>query len=518
MGLRPAAAAADTVNVKRLTAIATVALVIAGGASAAPTFGVAEDATKYADDGGASLYPRIRDLGMTQNRFTVRWNPADPTRIQERGFLDRSLPAAARAGIRIIFDVYPLDTTAFSVDPADRGRLFAAYLQTLARTYPQVRDYIVGNEPNEAYFWQPQFGPSGEQASASAFLPVMAAAYDALKSVDPGIRVIAAGPSAEGNDRTSTSPVRFLRALGDAYRASGRSAPFMDALGFHIYPRVNSDPPSRQVAWPNTGAADLARLKQAVWDAFAGTAQPTFPEGPATAAPGTLGLVVDEFGWQAAIEPRLLRAYHGTENVPAISEADQAQAYALLIGMLSCDPAVTDAMVFHLLDEADLDRFQTGLLRIDRSERPSYAAVRAAIAASGSCAAPSSWLHATGVVGAKALFTERSEPVTRRVFGLSVTALEDADARAGIFRVAGPRARIGVGEVDRSLAAASASLKPLVATSKQVKAGWTPRLELRTSLKPGYYAYAVRLVAAMNPSRAQTFVSRIFRVGKPLAR
>jgi hypothetical protein len=224
-GLRPVPVTADYETMKRLIAIAIAALALAGGssASAAPAFGVAEDATKYADDGGASLYPRIRALGMTQNRFTVRWDPNDPTRIQERGFLDRSLPAAAPAGIRVVFDVYPLDTTAFSVDPVARGRLFAAYLQTLARAYPQVRDYIVGNEPNEAYFWQPQFGPSGEQASAAAFLPVIAAAYDALKSVDPGIRVIAGGPSTEGNDRTSTSPVRFLRALGVAYRASGRT-------------------------------------------------------------------------------------------------------------------------------------------------------------------------------------------------------------------------------------------------------------------------------------------------------
>jgi hypothetical protein len=208
--------------VKRLIVITVFVLALAGGsaASAAPTFGVAEDATKYADDGGASLYPRIRALGMRQNRFTVRWNPADPTRIQERGFLDRSLPAAAHAGVRVILDVYPLETTAFSVDPATRSRLFAGYLQTLARAYPEVRDYIVGNEPNEAYFWQPQFGPAGEQASAAAFLPVIAAAYDALKSVDPRIR---GSPPAHppGGDRASTSRP-LLRALGDAYRASGR--------------------------------------------------------------------------------------------------------------------------------------------------------------------------------------------------------------------------------------------------------------------------------------------------------
>ena len=46
--------------------------------------------------------------------MTVHWNPADPTTIQEQGFLDRALPAAAAAGIRIIFAVYPSDRYAFS--------------------------------------------------------------------------------------------------------------------------------------------------------------------------------------------------------------------------------------------------------------------------------------------------------------------------------------------------------------------------------------------------------------------
>jgi hypothetical protein len=76
-----------------------------GSRAAAPRFGVAEDATKYADDGGASLYPRIRSLGMVENRITARWNPADPTTIQEQGFLDRSLPAAGQAGMRVVLDV-----------------------------------------------------------------------------------------------------------------------------------------------------------------------------------------------------------------------------------------------------------------------------------------------------------------------------------------------------------------------------------------------------------------------------
>lgn len=476
-----------------------------------PHYGVAEDATKYASDGGVSLYRQIRALGMVEDRISVRWNPADPTTIQDRAFLDRTLPVAAREGVRVVFDVYATEAPAFALDTDTRIALFAAYVQTLARTYPQVRDFIIGNEPNEAYFWQPQFGPAGEQLSAPLFLRMLAASYDALESVNPAIRVIAGGPSGSGNDRTSTSPVRFMKALGDAYRASGRGAPIMDALGFHLYPLRNTDSPETHYAWPMVGGADLARLKQAVWDAFAGTAQPIFAEGPALPGAG-LELVVDEFGWQAAIDPSFAGSYTGAENVPAVTEDVQAKYYADLIRALSCDPAVSDAMVFHLIDERDLDRFQSGLLRVDGSERPSFGAVRDAIAGA-SCAAPVQWAHASGVVGAVARFNERARPARTAIFGLSVTAAEEAYARAGIFRVRGPRVRIPAADVARWLATAGGGAVPARAAESLVKAGFMPRLEFHGRLAPGYYVFAVRLVASMNPGRTQTFVSSAFRVG-----
>src|ERR671927_1973947 len=275
-----------------------LALCVAASARGAVRFGVTEDAGKYADDGGAKFFPILTDLGMTQNRITVFWDAAHPAEIQEKAFLDRSLPVAAANHVRIVFAVYPLHPTDVTSTPG--GALgFASYVADLARTYPQVKQFVIGNEPNQPRFWRPQFSPGGRPLAAAAYEQVLALSYDALKTVDPSIDVVGFGLSPRGNDdpraasNVSTSPVRFIHDLGVAYRASGRTRPIMDELAFHPYPNPSSgdDPLLEGYQWPNAGVPNLARIKQAVWDAFAGTAQPTFAEagwsvpGPAGAAP-----------------------------------------------------------------------------------------------------------------------------------------------------------------------------------------------------------------------------------------
>jgi hypothetical protein len=57
----------------RITAVlacACAALTLAGAASST-TFGVADDAGKYSEDGGASFFHMLTDLGMTENRMAV---------------------------------------------------------------------------------------------------------------------------------------------------------------------------------------------------------------------------------------------------------------------------------------------------------------------------------------------------------------------------------------------------------------------------------------------------------------
>jgi hypothetical protein len=88
-------------------AFALAALVLASAASST-TFGVADDAGKYGDDSGAGFFSMLNDLGMTENRVAVLWDPANPTTIVDQAFLDRSVPQATRRGIELMFAIYPL--------------------------------------------------------------------------------------------------------------------------------------------------------------------------------------------------------------------------------------------------------------------------------------------------------------------------------------------------------------------------------------------------------------------------
>ena len=73
---------------------------------------------------------------------------------------------------------------------------------------------------------------------------------------------------APGSDNESVSPVRFIAAVGEAYRESGRTAPLMDSVDLHVYAGKNNWSLVKSRRWPNAGGADLDRIKQAFWDAF----------------------------------------------------------------------------------------------------------------------------------------------------------------------------------------------------------------------------------------------------------
>ena len=262
-------------------------------------------------------------LGLKQSVMTTRFVASDPTTIQDGDALDRAIPIAELAGLQVSLAVYPYPPREVEDGTATPSG-FAAWLTLVAQRYPTVKQFIVMNEPNQPAFMRPQFGPTGKNVSAARTGAFLAAGYDALKAVDPTIRVIGLGLSPRGNDQptatsnVSTSPVRFLAALGAWYRSSGRTLPLMDDLSFHPYPDQAIDPIDRGYRWPKAGFANLDRIKQSIWDAFRDTPQPTTVSG--------LKLYLDEVGWQ--VDTSTLTGYTGTENVRVTDDSTQARSTA----------------------------------------------------------------------------------------------------------------------------------------------------------------------------------------------
>src|SRR5688572_21224865 len=180
--------------------------------------GVADDRGKEVPERTTFFLDAMRDIGLTENRLAVIWNPDKP-------LLDSFVAQATARQIRLIFAVYPGSARVLTDYPEAPGE-FIEFLQIVARSYPGVQDFIIGNEPNQPRFWQPQFSQSGAPVACRQYTSLLARSYDALKAVDPRINVIGVGLSPRGNDNPtglsniSTSPVRCLRDIGAAYRAS----------------------------------------------------------------------------------------------------------------------------------------------------------------------------------------------------------------------------------------------------------------------------------------------------------
>jgi hypothetical protein len=493
------------------------ALALAGAAQGGLAVGVTEDAGKTVA-GGGPFFLTMSDVGLTVNRVSVSWDPAKPTAIPAPAEIKSWLPQARARGVHIIFAVAPLHARDLTTSPTAPAQ-FVAFIQQLAKAFPQVTEYVIGNEPNQPRFWLPQFSATGQPISAVTYEPVLASAYDALKAINPAIRVIGVGLSPRGNDQpaaknnVSRSPVRFLRDLGIAYRVSHRARPIMDGLAFHPYPNSSRDPLDKGYRWPNAGFANLDRIKQAVWDAFHGTSQQTFAEtGVASKFAAPLTFDLDEVGWQVAIPAGLASFYVGTESVPTTDEATQAQIYSDLIKETECDPTVHSLSFFHLVDEADLDRWQSGLERADGSHRPSYDAIKETLAQThGNCqGAETTWVHTTQVVAASVKWgnLRKARRLKQRRWGFSVAAGEEASFRAGIFK-AGPRGAVLVRRLT------GGRPKPLLRALGTIEAKSRSVVFPARRLKAGRYVYVIKFTSTVNPYRVSAFYSRAFRVGRP---
>ncbi len=315
--------------------------------------------------------------GFRSLRVTSFWTPGETAPSDgEQRVLESVAGAARTTGLQLYVTVmHPGSRTTPLTDEA-QGQ-FAAYAAALVRAVPGIQHVIVANEPNLNRFWLPQFGLDGSSTAPAAYLALLARTYDALKAVSPDVTVYGGAVSPRGTDRPdgirpTHSPTTFIRGLGAAYRASGRTRPVMDMFVQHVYGDHSTEPPT--LAHPlgtAIGVADYDKLVGLLAEAFDGTAQ----------RGSTLPILYGEYGVESQIPVAKESLYAGSEPVTTrpVAESRQAEYYAQALALAFCQPNIAGFLLFPSRDERARAGWQSGVWYADGSAKASLPGVREAL-------------------------------------------------------------------------------------------------------------------------------------------
>ena len=202
-------------------------------------------------------------------------------------------------------------------------RRFCRYAHDTLELVPNARAVVVWNEANSPTYWR---------GSPAQYESLLARCYDRLHSKQ--VDVLDSTASAH-------APIRFLDALADAYRASGRRRPLVDAFGHNPYPLTSTEAPTVIHRGDVLGEADYPRLV------------------------ATLK--------QLTRHPEIWYLEDGFQT-DAISPAQQARDVRTAIGMAACQPDVRAFFNFELVDERLLSGWQSGLIARGGRRKPAAAA------------------------------------------------------------------------------------------------------------------------------------------------
>jgi hypothetical protein len=371
--------------VLKVLVAAVLALVLAGGAWALflreedhghPLLvGALEDGVKWAEPEDADQkVGHATRAGFNALNVTTAWVPGQTTPTPEELTILRSVSAATeKRNMYFVITAYA-PRPSFAPVSEEQQQDYAEFSATLARELPSLRGFAVWNEPNLRGFWLYQFDEAGQDIAARDYTALLAKTYDALKAVNPKIKVYGGNLAPRGFDdaespRPTASPTTFIRGMGTAYRASGRTKPIMDVFSLHPYQTRSSIPPGQPHTGTSLGFGDYEKLVALLGEAFDGTAQPG----------SDLPISYTEFGVQSEIPESAQAPYTNLQSPlarDAVSEETQAEYYREALELAACQPTVIAVFFFHLFDEADLNRWQSGPYYADATPKSSLPAIR----------------------------------------------------------------------------------------------------------------------------------------------
>jgi hypothetical protein len=301
--------------------------------------GVADDTLKWTGN-PLGIVRWQRALGAQAVRLWVPWHGESRPAGARLDELHRAEEAAQETRVVLAISGFARDTPT----TASAQRRFCAYARRALALVPSSSAIVVWNEANAPTFW------SGTAAQYEALL---ARCYDALHH--DGLTVLDSTASAH-------APEAFLRDVADAYRASGRTRPLVDAFGHNPYPASAAEGPGARHPVGFVGEGDYRRLARVLREGF-GTPQDVW---------------YLEDGFQSAVPARLAQHYDGRENVPTVDPELQAERLGEAIRLAACQPRVRAFFNFELVDETRLTGWQSGLVWRGVHRKPAAASFAAA--------------------------------------------------------------------------------------------------------------------------------------------
>jgi hypothetical protein len=371
--------------VLKVLVAAVLALVLAGGAWAlflreddqghGIVVGALEDGVKFPEAELADQRVELaKEAGFDALDVTTTWEPGQTKPEADELTVLRNVARAAEVrDMELLITAYA-SRPRFAPVSEEEQQNYAEFMATLARELPTARNFAVWNEPNLNSFWLYQFDESGNDIAARDYTGLLARTYDALKAVSPKIKVYGGNLAPRGFDdaespRPTHSPSAFIRDMGTAFRESGRTKPVMDVFALHPYNTRSSIPPGQPHTGTSLGFGDYDKLVDLLGQAFDRTAQP-----------GTdLPIAYTEYGVQSEIPESALGPYTNLQSPlgkDAVSEETQAKYYREAFELAACQPTVIAVYIFHLFDEADLNRWQSGPYYADAKPKSSLPAIR----------------------------------------------------------------------------------------------------------------------------------------------